>query len=218
MSPGWSPARGCAAGDVGDGALAPAQWAILVVPVMSATDSNPVTELLCAAAGGDAAAQGRLWEVIYRELHRVARSQLANDGCGLQATTLVHEVYLRLVGAASFENRRHFFAAAANAMRRIRVDYARMRKALKRGAGRRPADLDGGVLPVEADDPAALLALDEALARLEAEDAAAAEVVLLRYFAGLSIDETAETMGVSPRTVDMRWKYARAWLRRELSA
>ncbi len=187
---------------------------------MNTSGPSPVTELLRAVGGGDLAARERLWETIYQELHRLARRQLTHDGCGLRTTTLVHEAYLRLTddGAMSFENRRHFFAAAAKAMRRIRVDYARMRRAVKRGAGRRPADLNGDVLPVEADDPVALLALEEALQQLESEDASAAEVVELRYFAGFSIDETAEAMGVSPRTVDMRWKYARAWLRRQLSS
>ena len=190
---------------------------------MSSDPPNPVTQLLAAASAGDATAQDRLWATVYDELRRLAHGQLAHDACGvaLQTTVLVHEAYLRLLGPegnpANWENRRHFFAAAAEAMRRIRVDDARTRKRLKRGGGQAPQPLideagaDGG-------DPDELLAIDDALNKLAALDARKAEVVKLRFFAGLSVDETANALGVSPRTVDNEWRFARAWLHRELSA
>ncbi len=182
--------------------------------------SQPITQLLDAATQGDAVAANRLWSAIHEELRRLARAQLGQEGpgCSLQTTSLVNEAYLRLVGnePVQWANRRHFFGAAAKAMRRILVDDARTRGRLKRGAGQTPGTLPVG-LPAPEEDPVRVLAIDEALQKLEQADPRRAELVMLRYFAGLSIDETAAALGVSPRTVDTEWRFARAWLHRELS-
>lgn len=191
-------------------------------------DAHPslhdVTRLLDAVGAGDCAARERLLELVYHELRQMAAAHLAREGQGrhpgrVQPTTLVHEAYLRLFapGNGHFGSRRHFFGAAAQAMRRILVDDARKRGRLKRGGGRRAASLE--LEPATFDlDPAEMLALEEALSRLEQYQPRAAEVVHLRYFAGLSGDQVAEVMGVSPRTVDAEWCMARAWLFRVLSA
>ncbi|HUU98733.1 MAG TPA: sigma-70 family RNA polymerase sigma factor [Phycisphaerae bacterium] len=206
---------------------------------MSTPPTNPITQLLAAAGQeGDQAARDRLWAAIYDELHRLAQCQMAAEAPGrtMQPTSLVHEAYLRLIGdeAVQWANRRHFFAAAAKAMRRIRIDDARKRKRLKRGGGRQAASLDerlvaGQGLSARAvregihapadgtGDPAEVLAVDEALSKLEQEDPRKAEVVMLRYFAGLTGDETAQALGLSPRTVDVEWRFAKAWLHRELT-
>lgn len=178
-----------------------------------------LTMLLDAAATGDGTAAERLLPLVYDHLRRLARSRMANERPGhtLDATGLVHEAYLRLVGVEGqrFENRAHFFGAAAIAMRRILVERARERAQLKRGGGRERVPLDEA-LRVDEDDPAQTLALDEAMTRLEARDPRKARVVMLRYFAGLSVEETAEAMGLSETTVKAEWAFARAWLRREL--
>jgi RNA polymerase sigma factor (TIGR02999 family) len=183
-------------------------------------DRTALTELLAAAGQGNDGARERLWNVIYEELHRVAHRQMAAEPAGpaLQTTVLVHEAYLRLVGDdhVQWANRRHFFAAAANAMRRIRVDYARMRDSLKRGGRHAPSELTDGVVGTDGD-PAETLALDEALKKLEVEAPRAAEVVNLRFFAGLSVAETAAVLEISPRTVELDWRFGRAWLRQALS-
>ena len=188
--------------------------------IVTASPPSRVTQLLAAVGQGDTSAQDRLWALIYDELHSVAQGQLAAEGGGrtLQPTTLVHEAYLRLVGDedAQWANRRHFFAAAAQAMRRIRIDDARKRNRQKRGGGRRPGRMVSEP-PVFDQDPAEVLAIDEAVSKLEQIDPRKAEVVLLRYFTGLTVAETAEVLGVSPRTVDNEWRFARAWLRRELA-
>jgi RNA polymerase sigma factor (TIGR02999 family) len=181
---------------------------------------GPITRLLEAAAQGEAASANRLWSAVYQELHRLAGAELAREGpgCSLQATSLVNEAYLRLIGDGQVEwdNRRHFFAAAAKAMRRILVDDACRRGRLKRGGGQTPDSLlEEPAAPQE--DPAKVLAIDEALQKLEQVDPPRAEIVMLRYFAGLGIDETAAALGVSPRTVDTGWRFAKAWLHRELS-
>jgi RNA polymerase sigma factor (TIGR02999 family) len=157
-------------------------------------------------------AQG-LFPVVYDELRRLAAAKLAAEPAGhtLDATALVHEAYLRLAGPTSFETRTQFFRAAAESMRRILVDHARRKRASKRGGGAKRFDL------AEADrvavpDPATLLAIDEALAKLAAEDPASADVARLRLFAGLSVDETADALGVSRTTAFRDWAYARAWL------
>jgi RNA polymerase sigma factor (TIGR02999 family) len=182
--------------------------------------ADSLTSLLDAAAHGDAAAVNKLWSSVYEELHRLAQTQLAQEGpgCSLQTTSLVNDAYLRLIGDGHVEwaNRRHFFGAAAKAMRRILVDDARKRGRLKRGGGQPPVPLVDEPL-VPGRDLAMVLAVDEALQELEKVDPPRAEIVMLRYFAGLSIDETAAALGVSPRTVDTGWRFARAWLHRELS-
>ena len=136
-------------------------------------------------------------------------------GQTLDATALVHEAYLRLVGEQQFANRRHFFAAAAEAMRRILVENARRKRSRKRGGDRQRLDLNGEQA-VEAEQGAPLLALDEALARLEARDAAKAQLVKLRYFAGMTIEEAAEALAISVTTANRWWAYARAWLHEEI--
>jgi RNA polymerase sigma factor (TIGR02999 family) len=186
---------------------------------MSSGPFNPITQLLAAVGQGDAGAQDQLWAAIYNELRQLAHHQLRPEPIGpsLQTTVLVHEAYLRLLGDAKTDwaNRRHFFAAAAQAMRRIRVDDARKRNSLKRGGGHAP-ELHAEPAAAASDD-ADLLALDEALKKLEQDAPRQAEIVMLRYFAGLNVDETAQALDVSPRTVDTDWRLARAWLHRELS-
>ncbi len=194
-------------------------------------DRAPITELLSLVRDGDSAATERLWQAVYADLRGMAQAQAATERAtgALQPTALVHEAYLRLFGneGAGFENRAHFYGAAANAMRRIRVDDARMRKRAKRGGGLRPVSLDqlapSQEHPAEpaldsADHAETLLAVDALLGRFRAEAGRAHDVVVMRFFAGLTVDQTAEALGVSPRTVDSDWHYARAWLRRELSS
>lgn len=182
--------------------------------------SGDVTRLLRAAASGEPAAVGALWSAVYEELRRLARQQLAREGpgCSLDSTALVHEAYLRMVGPGPvvWENRRHFFGAAARAMRQIRVDDARRRGRARGGREPEPGPA-GGQAPSFDDDPLEVLAVDEALRALERVAPRRAEVVLLRYFGGLSVDETAAVLDVAPRTVDEEWRFARAWLHRELS-
>jgi RNA polymerase sigma factor (TIGR02999 family) len=178
-----------------------------------------VTRILDALGDGDEEAAGRLLEAVYEELRRLASARLARESPGptLQATALVHEAYLRLFGkeGVSFENRAHFFGAAAEAMRRILVERARRRGSLKRGGDRQRVDLDESGLAV-LPPPVELLAVDEALCRLESEDPAKAELVKLRYFAGLEIAEAARILGISRATADRHWAFARAWLYREI--
>ncbi|HUR55846.1 MAG TPA: ECF-type sigma factor [Gemmataceae bacterium] len=172
-----------------------------------------MTRLLEAANRGDKQAAAELLPLVYTELRRLAASQMAHEKPGhtLDATALVHEAYIRLVGDRQFEGRGHFLAAAAEAMRRILVEVARKKLADKRGGGGKRFEVDEGdrvVIP----DPDTLLAVDEALAKLEAEDAASANVARLRLFAGLSVDDAAEALGVSRATAFRDWAYARAWL------
>ena len=180
-----------------------------------------MTQMLAAAERGDMGAANRLLPAVYDELRRLAASKLAGERAGhtLQATALVHEAYLRLLGGGqSWEGRRHFFGAAAEAMRRILVENARRRSSQKRGGGavREDRELDQIAAPPEAGSGDDLVALSGALDRLAKADAAAAEVVKLRYFAGLSIREVADVLGVAPRTADRLWAYARAWLRQAI--
>jgi RNA polymerase sigma factor (TIGR02999 family) len=181
---------------------------------------HDVTRLLDAAAAGDPHAPGQLLPLVYDELRRLAAQRLAREKPGntLQPTALVHEAYLRLVGGDNDEawtGRGHFFAAAAEAMRRILVESARRRQSLKRGGNARRADLDADLLaaPEPRED---LLALDEALDKLAAKNKQAAELVQLRYFGGLTLPEAAEALGMAPRTAGRLWAYARAWLRHEV--
>jgi RNA polymerase sigma factor (TIGR02999 family) len=180
---------------------------------------NEVMRLLSATDRGDPEAASRLLPLVYDELRHLAAACLAREPAGqtLQPTALVHEAYVRLVGDQRFEGRGHFFAAAAEAMRRILVDNARRKGSLKRGGGRPRTDLDEGRIaaPEARED---LLALDESLTRLAAADAEAARLVQLRYFAGLTLADAAQAMGISPRTADRLWAYARAWLLQDLEA
>jgi RNA polymerase sigma factor (TIGR02999 family) len=179
-----------------------------------------VTAILNALAKGDPAAAEQLLPLVYDELRQLAAQKLAHEKPGqtLQATALVHEAYLRLVGPGQgphWNSRGHFLAAAAEAMRRILVENARRKRRLKRGGGRVRQELHEEHLatPELRED---ILALDEALAKLAVTDRAAAELVQLRYFAGLSLPEVAEVLDISPRTADRLWAYARAWLYQEL--
>ena len=180
---------------------------------------SEVTQILAAVEQGDPRAAERLLPLVYEELRRLATARLANEKPGqtLQATALVHEAYLRLVNAEQkpWNSRGHFFAAAAEAMRRILVEQARRKKRLRHGGGRRRLDFDSQLeAPADADDQ--LLAINDALERLAEEESEAAEVVKLRYFAGLTIEETSAAMNISVRTVNRHWTYARAWLGQEL--
>jgi RNA polymerase sigma factor (TIGR02999 family) len=177
---------------------------------------SDVTRLLDAAAAGNAHAANELLPLVYDELRKLAAARLAVEAPGqtLQATALVHEAYLRLVGGdpgQAWNGRGHFFAAAAEAMRRILVDHARRKGSSKRGGDRGRVDLDAIDMAV-CDWPEDLVALDESLSRLATVDPSAAKLVQLRFFAGLPIPEAAEAIGISPRTADRLWAYARAWL------
>jgi RNA polymerase sigma factor (TIGR02999 family) len=180
-----------------------------------------VTRILDAIGQGDAEAAGRLLPLVYEELRGLAAGKLAHEKPGqtLQPTALVHEAYLRLFGKGTagqhWDGRGHFFAAAAGAMRRILVENARRKKSRKRGGDRtrQPLDPDQVALPEVSED---LLALDEALDKLALSQPKVAQLVSLRYFAGLTIKEAAGALGVSPRTADSYWAYARAWLLAEL--
>jgi RNA polymerase sigma factor (TIGR02999 family) len=179
-----------------------------------------VTRILSAVERGDANAAGELLPLVYDELRRLAAHKMAQEAAGqtLQPTALVHEAYLRLVGdeqETHWDGRRHFFAAAAEAMRRILVDNARRKQRDRHGGGRRRVELPD--LPAADQEPDDLLALDDALAKLAGEDPAAAEVVKLRLYAGLSVEEAAEALGLSRPHAYRHWTYARAWLRAALS-
>src|SRR4051812_683879 len=183
---------------------------------------NDVTRLLSGMQDGEPTAADKMHPLVYAELRQLARAKMAREKPGqtLQPTALVHEAWLRLVdadGQARFENRAHFFGAAAEAMRRILIERARRKMAVRHGAGQERVDVEDVaiVAPKMKDDE--LLALDEALDRLAVHDARKAELVKLRYFAGLKIEEVAEVLGVSTPTVKRDWVYARAWLFREIS-
>jgi RNA polymerase sigma factor (TIGR02999 family) len=180
---------------------------------------NDVTRILSAIEQGDPHAAEQLLSLVYDELRALAARKLAQEKPGqtLQATALVHEAYLRLVDverAQYWDNRGHFFAAAAEAMRRILIDQARRKRSEKHGGSMRRVELDGGALLAGPEDPAAedLLALDEALAQFEIEDPLKARLVKLRYFAGLSLQEAAKALGISAATAKRHWIYARSWL------
>jgi RNA polymerase sigma factor (TIGR02999 family) len=175
-----------------------------------------VTRILAGIEQGDPTAAEQLLPLVYEELRNLASRRLKREKTGqtLQATALVHEAYLRLVDvreAQQWNSRGHFFAAAAEAMRRLLVEKARRKKRLRHGGEHRRVDLDTELfISDQADD--SLLALDEALSRLAADEPEAADVVKLRYFAGLTIEQTAAAMSISVRTVNRHWTYARAWL------
>ena len=173
-----------------------------------------VTHLLSAIERGDPDASGQLWPLVYDELRRLAEAQMAREKAGhtLDATALVHEAYMRLAGeaAAGFANRRHFFAAAARAMRHILVEHARGKCRQKRSGGRREyPDLDALAVGGPVED---LLALHDALDLFAAHDPVKARFVELRFFAGLTVDQAAECLDISRSTADRSWRYARAWL------
>jgi RNA polymerase sigma factor (TIGR02999 family) len=180
-----------------------------------------VTQLLEAASQGEPQASAELLPLVYDELHRLARQRMASEPAGhtLQATALVHEAWLRLVGAEAgdvlWNGRGHFFGAAAQAMRRILVERARRRAGLRHGGALRRVELTESVALGD-EESLDLLALDTALERLEALDGRKAQVVGLRFFGGLSVEETAAALDVSPATVKNDWAFARAWLHREL--
>jgi RNA polymerase sigma factor (TIGR02999 family) len=181
---------------------------------------NEITQILAKIEGGDPAAAEHLLPLVYEELRKLAAARLAQEKPGqtLQATALVHEAYLRLIGPANaqgFDNRGHFFSAAAEAMRRILIDRARRRASERHGGELIRKDLDTLDLaaPESSDD---LLALDEALDQLAATDEKAAQLVKLRYFAGLTMEQVALALNISPRTADRMWAYARAFLYAEI--
>jgi RNA polymerase sigma factor (TIGR02999 family) len=178
---------------------------------------NEVTRILSAIDQGDTRASEQLLPLVYGELRKLAAARLAREKPGqtLQATALVHEAYLRLVGpdgGRGWDGRGHFFAAAAEAMRRILVENARRKQAAKAGGGRERVDLADAELAIEGPR-LDLLALDEALAALEAKDKRKADLIKLRYFAGLTTEEAAHALGISASTADNDWAYARSWLR-----
>jgi RNA polymerase sigma factor (TIGR02999 family) len=182
---------------------------------------SDVTRILSQIESGDPKAAEQLLPLVYDELRKLAAAKLAQEKPGqtLQATALVHEAYLRLLGPGdheqSWDNRGHFFSAAAEAMRRILVEQARHKGRLKRGGGLQRQTLDEAGLGAN-EDADELLALDEALNKLAEADAVAAKLVQLRYFAGLTMEQAAEVLKISPRSAYYTWSYARSWLHREI--
>jgi RNA polymerase sigma factor (TIGR02999 family) len=189
-----------------------------------------LTQTLRATAAGDPVAAAKLLPLVYEELRLLAAQKLAGERPGhtLGATALVHEAYLRVAGAEPIEGwngRAHFFAAAAEAMRRILIDNARRRAAIRHGGGRAQVDCDDALAAVatpsvdeNAADPTDLIALDTALLKLEAEDKLKADLVKLHYFVGLSLDDAADALGISRASAYRHWTYARAWLRHEITS
>lgn len=182
---------------------------------------HQITQLLKDWGGGDETARDQLMPLVYAELHRMAHRHMRKERPGhtLQTSALVHEAYVRLVDQTEVEwrNRAHFYGIAAQMMRRILVDHARARQFAKRGGDARPVSLDEGAI-VSAERTAEVVALDEALAGLAAVDQRKSQIVELRFFGGLSIEETAEVLAVSAGTVMRDWTLAKAWLRREMRA
>lgn len=186
----------------------------------TSTQKHQVTQLLDAISDGDSRASSELLPLIYEELRKLAQAYMAKEAHALtlQPTALVHEAYLRLVGQndVKWSGRGHFFGAAAQAMRRILVDQARSRNRLKRGGGAAKVELKDDAAAVDNGPKTDLLALDEALGALEEYDKRKFQVVMLQYFAGLSIDETAAALGLSATTVRNDWTFSRAWLMRQM--
>ena len=181
---------------------------------------SDVTRLLESIEHGESKAADELLPLVYDELRRLAAQRMTNEAAGhtLQPTALVHEAWLRLAGHDAqmpFANRAHFFAAAAEAMRRILIDRARRKGAGKRGGDWQRIDLDNVDIAAEADDDTLLL-VNEALEKLAGEDAKAAEIAKLRFFGGLTLDEAAQVLGVTSRTADRYWSFARVWLFQEM--
>ena len=179
---------------------------------------NEVTRILNTIEHGDSRAAEQLLPLVYEELRRLAAQKMANEAAGqtLQPTALVHEAWLRLAGENhSWENRRHFFSAAAEAMRRILIERARQRQRLKRGGGLHRTTLNELDLAITADDQTVLL-VNEALEKLAQKDPVSAELIKLRFFAGLTNVEAAEILGMAERSAKRTWAYARAWLYEEI--
>jgi RNA polymerase sigma factor (TIGR02999 family) len=180
---------------------------------------SEVTRILVAIEQGDVRAVDELFPLVYRELRKLAAQRMSRESPGqtLQATALVHEAYLRLVGAEAqnWSGRGHFFAAAAEAMRRILIDNARRKKSLRRGGGRQRVELDDTEIAI-GGPPDDLIALDEALEKLTKKDRMKADLVKLRFFAGLTMEQAAKVLGISHSTADEHWAYVRAWLRVEI--
>jgi RNA polymerase sigma factor (TIGR02999 family) len=180
---------------------------------------NEVTRILNSIQENDSSATERLLPAVYEELRRLARFKMAGESPDhtLQPTALVHEAWMRLVspGQQNWHNRAHFFSAAAEAMRRILVEHARRKQSLKRGGGALREELDESSIVLSAP-PDELLAVHEALDKLSKEDPPAAELVKLRYFVGMTMEEAASAMGLAPRTAERLWTFARVWLRREI--
>jgi len=187
---------------------------------MAQPSSNEITQLLVAWSQGDESALEKLMPMVYNELHRLARRYMGGERAGhtLQTTALVNEAYLRLVDSSNvrWQNRAHFFAVSAQVMRRILVDFARSRRRRKRGGSAFQVSLDEALVVSDERD-ADLVALDEALNALGEVDPRKSRVVELRFFGGLSVEETARVLKVSPETVMRDWKMAKVWLLRELS-
>jgi RNA polymerase sigma factor (TIGR02999 family) len=178
---------------------------------------SEVTRILLAIKQGDPDANGELLPLVYEELRQLAQAHLARERSNhtLQATALVHEAYLRMIGPdaalPAWNGRGHFFSAAAEAMRRILIDHARKKASLKRGGGLRRVVTDVADLAADSDAEQ-IIKLDQLIQRLEGEEPRTAEVLKLRYYAGLSVEDTAATLGLSERTVKREWRYARAWM------
>ena len=182
---------------------------------------SDVTRILESIEHGDPNAADQLLPLVYSELRKLAASRMANEAPNqtLQPTALVHEAWLRLVGGTNpnFGGRAHFFGAAAEAMRRILIDKVRRKRALRHGGGQQRVDIEGMELAAPADE-GELLAVNEALDKLAAQNKVEAELVKLRYFVGMTLEEAAEVLGISARTADNYWAHARAWLFREINA
>jgi RNA polymerase sigma factor (TIGR02999 family) len=183
---------------------------------------SDVTRILESIEHGDLKAADELLPLVYGELRKLAASKMANEAPNqtLQATALVHEAWLRLTGndgQSQFQNRAHFFAAAAESMRRILIDKARRKQAVRHGGDQQRVELEGVEVAAPGDDDE-LLAVNEALNKLAAQNKVEAELVNLRYFVGMTLEEAAEVLGISARTADNYWAHARAWLFREIKA
>ena len=182
---------------------------------------SDVTRILTAIEQGDSKEADKLLPLVYEELRRLAAQKMSRESPGqtLQATALVHEAYVRLVGseARNWNSRTHFFCAAAEAMRRILIDNARRKQRLKRGAGQEKLSLEDAEITIEAPS-GDLIALDEALTKLARTDKVKADLVKLRYFAGLSLEQAVDILGLSKSTAKRHWTYARAWLYRQITS
>jgi RNA polymerase sigma factor (TIGR02999 family) len=200
-----------------DGCQNAIHGALDICPInLKISSVSDVTRILHAARSGDPTAANQLLPLVYEELRKLAAARMANESAGhtLQPTALVHEAWLRLAGKdadVQFANRAHFFAAAAEAMRRILIERARRKSAEKRGRDWQRIDLDKVDVAVDADDDTLLL-VNEALEKLAQEDASAAEMAKLRFFGGLTLEEAAQVLGVTKRTADRYWAFARVWL------